>query len=174
MNCDVLRRAGQKIVVNTDMFSGYTTACFSETENRDDLADALVQVVTPIRNSAIVAVRIDQAPAFHSLAKNKSEILETNGIVLDLADDVNKNSNCIVDKKIKELEEELKRLSPEGDKIDLGQLALAVTMLNNRTRNQKLTAAEVHFARDAVRGENLTLDDKDTMLLTPNDVNTTG
>ena len=105
MNVDVMRRAGQKILVSTDMFSGYTTACFTETENREDLADAVVQAVTPVRNSAVLAVRVDQAPAFQSLMKSKSEILESNGIVLDLADDLNKNANCVVDKKIQELED---------------------------------------------------------------------
>ena len=74
-----------------------------------------------------------------------------------------KNSNCSVDKKIRELEEELKRLSPEGDRLSLGQLARAVTMLNNRVRNQGMTAAEIHFSRDTVRGENLNLDDKQLM-----------
>ena len=32
MNLDILKRAGQLIVVNTDLFSGYTTACFTESE----------------------------------------------------------------------------------------------------------------------------------------------
>ena len=99
MNADILRRAGQKIMVNTDLFSGYTTACFTETENREDLAEALVTLVTPIRHSAAVMVRVDQAPAFQSLLKSKSEVLEENGIVLDIAEDFNKNSNCSVDKK---------------------------------------------------------------------------
>ena len=163
MNVDVLRRAGQKIVVNTDQFSGYTTACFTDSEKRDDLEEAIIKVVTPIRHSAAVSVRVDQASAFQSLVKSKSDMLESNGIRLDMAEDFNKNSNCTVDKKIQELEEEFKRLAPEGEKISVGQMAQAITMLNSRVRNQGLTAAEIHFSRDPVRGENLNLDDKQIM-----------
>ena len=34
MNADVMKRAGQNILVNTDMFSGYTTACMLDSEDR--------------------------------------------------------------------------------------------------------------------------------------------
>ena len=159
MNVDVLKRSGQKVLVNTDLFSGYTTACFTDSETRADLEEAILQVITPIRHSAAVLARVDKASAFQSMAKNRSDMLEENGIRLDMAEDYNKNSNCAVDKKIQELEEEFRRLSPEGEKISTGQLAQAVTMLNNRTRNQGLSAAEIHFSRDPVRGENLNLDD---------------
>ena len=160
MNIDVVRRSGQKVVVNTDLFSGYTTACFTDSETRADLEEAILQVITPIRHSAAVLARVDKASAFLSLTKNRSDMLEENGIRLNMAEDYNKNSNCAVDKKIQELEEEFRRLSPEGEKISTGQLAQAVTMLNNRTRNQGLTAAEIHFSRDSVRGEKLNLDDQ--------------
>ena len=160
MNADVIRRAGQKILINTDLFSGYTTASFTDSENSEDLAEAIIKVVTPIRHSASIIVRVDKAGAFVSLSKSGSEILERNGLSIELGDDLNKNSNCSVDRKIQELEEEFKRLSPEGEKLTLGELAQAVTLLNNRIRNQDLTAAEIHFSRDSTRGENLQLDDK--------------
>ena len=160
MNADIVRRAGQKIMVNIDQFSGYMTACFTETENREDLAEALISTVTPIRHSATILVRVDQAPAFQSLLKSPSDALEANGVLLEIGEDFNKNSNCQVDKKIQELEEEFRRLAPEGEKLSMGQLAQAVTMLNNRTRNQNLSAGEIHFSRDPVRGINLNLDDE--------------
>ena len=161
MNTDVVKRAGQNILVNTDMFSGYTTACIIESEDRVDTVKGLIQLVTPIRNSAVVLIRTDKAPAFQSLVRSKDSSLETNGIVLELGDDLNKNSNCIVDRKIRELEEEIRRISPEGEKITIGQLAQAVTMLNNRVRNQTLTSSENHFSCDIIRGDNLNLDDKE-------------
>jgi hypothetical protein len=40
MNADVLKRSGQKILVNTDQFSGYTTACLVDSEKREELAEA--------------------------------------------------------------------------------------------------------------------------------------
>ena len=126
-----------------------------------DTVKCLIQVTTPIRNSALVKIRTDRAPAFQSLVKSKDNSLETNGIILELGDDLNKNSNGIVDGKIQELEEKLKRISPKGEEITIGQLAQAVTLLNNRVRNQKLTSSEIHFSCDMIRGENLNLDDKE-------------
>ena len=42
MNVDVLKRSGQIILVNVDLFSFYITACFSSSEKAEDLADAVI------------------------------------------------------------------------------------------------------------------------------------
>ena len=49
MNIDVMKRAGQMILVNIDIFSFYVTACFTPSEKAEDLAVAIIQSVTPIR-----------------------------------------------------------------------------------------------------------------------------
>ena len=160
MNLDILKRAGQLIVVNTDLFSGYTTACFTESEKIDDLLTAIIQVITPIRHSNIILVRVDQQASLKSISKNGNDTRDSNGINLIPGDDFNKNSNCCVDKRIQELEKELKVISPAGDKISLDQLAKTVTSLNDQKRNQDLSAAEIHVGRDTIRGVNLRFDDK--------------
>ena len=76
-----------------------------------------------------------------------------------LGDDENKNANCIVDKKIQELESEIKKLSCTESKLLVGTLAQAVTNLNSRIRNQGYSAAQTHFSRDENLGVNLSLDD---------------
>ena len=80
MNADVLRRAGQIILVNMDIFSGYTTACFATSETREDMKDAILQIVTPIRHSHAVEIHTDQAPASKSLVTNEHEELTNNGM----------------------------------------------------------------------------------------------
>ena len=160
MNADVMARAGQKILVTTDMFSGYTTACIIETEQRDAMAEGIVQTVTYMRNSPSIQVRSDKAPSLRSLVKNQHRDLIDNGISIILGDDMNKNSNCCVDKKIQELQIEIKRLCPHETKINLSTLSKAVTNLNSRIRNQGLSSSQIHFSRDLVTGENLNLDDK--------------
>ena len=160
MNSDVMARAGQKILITVDMFSGYVNACVINSEKRDDIADGIVQTVTAIRNSQTVQVRSDKAPSLKSLVKTEHRALGDNGITIALGDDINKNSNCVVDKKIQELESELKRFCPQETKISLGTLSRAVTNLNSRVRNQGLSASQIHFSRDLVTGENLHLDDK--------------
>ena len=159
MNVDVMQRASQKLLVNCDLFSGLTTACILDTEQREDMVKGILSLATPIRHCATVQIRVDRAPALKSLANNPDQQLQTNGIILDLGDHLNKNSNCSVDKKIQELENEIKRLCPKETKITSGLLSQAVTNLNNRIRNQGLSASQIHFSRDTNIGTNLHLDD---------------
>ena len=108
-------------------------------------------------------MRVDSAPALKSLQKNGHGDLLENGIKLVLGDDMNKNSNCCVDKKIQELQEEIKKLQQAESKITFATLSRVVTNLNTRIRNQGLSASQIQFSRDSVTGENLNLDDKKLM-----------
>ena len=92
-NVDVIRRAGQKILVNSDLFSGFTTATFLETEGREDMIRGLLTVTTPVRHNHSVSIKADKAPAFTSLVTNPSIELKDNGIHLTIGQDFNKNSN---------------------------------------------------------------------------------
>ena len=67
MNIDVLKRAGQLILVCVDMFSSYVTGCFADSEKSEDLASAIIQAVTPIRRSGSILIRVDQAPGLVKL-----------------------------------------------------------------------------------------------------------
>ena len=145
MNTDVMRRAGQLIMVNCDLFSGYTTACFICTEQKPDMVQGILNLVTPMRHCSKVQLRVDRAPALKSLAENHDQELVDNGITLELGEDLNKNSNCSVDKKIQELEAEIRRLCPKETKLTTGVLCQAVINLNNRIRNQGLSARQIHF-----------------------------
>ena len=76
-------------------------------------------------------------------------------------DELNKNANSVVDKACQEIEEEIKRLEPEGSKISIATLKLAIRNLKSRLRRKgKLSAYEINYARDQHTGENLNLDDK--------------
>ena len=160
MNADVMRRASQLILVNCDRFSNFVTACITPSEKREDMVQSLLSVITPVRHSSSVQVRTDRAKALSSLADRPDPQLAENGIHLDLGDHGNKNSNAAVDKMIQELEAELRRLSPEGQKITTGILSQAVTSLNSRIRSHGYTASQVHFSRDANTGTNLAIKDK--------------
>ena len=159
MNADVLKRASQLILVNTDRFSNFTTATLIESEKREDMAKGLLLVITPIRHNSKVLVRTDRARALLSLSETPDRQLVDNGIELDLKDHGNPNSNASVDKIMQELEGELVKLAPDGGKVDAGILAQAVTNLNNKVRQHGLSASQVHFARDQHTGKNLSIED---------------
>ena len=60
----------------------------------------------------------------------------------------NKNSNAVVDRGCQELEEELRKLSPEGKPISQATLAQAQLQVNKKIRRQgKLSVYEIHAAR---------------------------
>ena len=163
MNIDIMNRASQRIMVNCDLFSGFTTACLTNSEKKEDMITGILNLVTPIRHCATVQVRTDRAPALKSLATNPDPELSSNGILLELGEHLNKNSNCSVDKKIRELEDEIRKLCPKETQISTGLLSQAVTNLNNRVRNQGLSSSQIHFSRDTHIGLNLHLDDKNLM-----------
>ena len=65
-----------------------------------------------------------------------------------------------MDKIIQELEADLRRLSPEGGKLDSSVLSQAVNALDDRVREQGLTASQIHFARDHHLGTNMNISDR--------------
>ena len=85
-------------------------------EQKEDMEQGILQLVTPMRHCTKVLVRTDKAPALRSLAENPDPEFVKNGISLELGDDLNKNSNCSIDKKIQELEAEIRRLCPKERK----------------------------------------------------------
>ena len=123
MNADVLRRASQYIMVNVDRFSNFVTACLTASETREDMVEAILAVVTPVRHCSRVQVRTDRARALSSLAERPDHQLQDNGIDVVLGDHANPNKNASVDKSIQELEAELRRLSPEGKPLSVGTLS---------------------------------------------------
>ena len=134
---------------------------FYDSETSNDLVKAIIQVTTPIRRSPNLVIRVDRAPAFVSLASSSNSLLEATGIKLELADHENKNSNCVFDKAINELEIEIKKLSPDGDPLLLSDLAQATFTLNNKIRKRGMSASEIHFSRDDHDHSNLSFQDKD-------------
>ena len=134
---------------------------FYDSETSNDLVKAIIQVTTPIRRSPNLVIRVDRAPAFVSLASSSNSLLEATGIKLELADHENKNSNCVFDKAINELEIEIKKLSPDGDRLLLSDLAQATFTLNNKIRKRGMSASEIHFSRDDHDHSNLSFQDKD-------------
>ena len=83
MNSDVMKRAGQNVLVTTDMFSGFTSACLLNSESKEDLVQGVLLTTTPLRNSNTVVVRTDQASGFNSLIKSVHPQLSQNGIIID-------------------------------------------------------------------------------------------
>ena len=158
---DVFKKDKQLILVTTDLFSNFTTACFIPSEQKQDLLQGLIQSTTPVRRSDVINVRTDRAPALSSLANTPPPDLIKAGITISLPDQhFNKNTNAKVDKIIQELQLEIKKHCSESRPISSAELARSVTMLNNRIRKSGFSASEVTFARDMADSTNLTITDE--------------
>ena len=156
---DVMRRTRQKVLVIRDQFSSFTLAQFIETENHQDLQNALIKMITPIRANDSVIIRTDQATGFQKLKANKA--LEDLKISIELSDDYSKNGTAVVDKGIQELEREITILHPKESPIDDFILSKALLNLNDRLRrNGNLSAKNILFSRDEKLKENLAINDK--------------
>ena len=149
MNTDIIKRAGQNIMVTMDPFSNYITTTLVNSETKEDLANGIITTTTPIRLSSKIMVWTDRAPALQALARQGNH-LSTIGINIVLPKNAfNKNANCHVDRIIQELEMEIKKLSPMGKPLHPADLAKATLSLNSKIRQSGLTASEAHFSRDS-------------------------
>jgi hypothetical protein len=157
---DIIKHERQLIMVTTDLFSNYTTTCFIQSEQKEDLIGGLIQTTTPVRRAETISIRTDCAPAFRALSRNPSVELLQAGIAVILPDtDHNKNSNAKVDKIIQELQTEIRKLVPLSKPLSNADLAKSTSLLNNRIRKAGFSAGEIQFARDLGDGTNLTLSD---------------
>ena len=159
-HADVIKRASQLIFTIKDHFSSLQNAILIESEKSEDLKNALILLSSTMRKPDLIHVTVDNAPGFNSLINNKDKDLEALKIVLVSTDEFNKNANAVIDKGCQELEEELMRLAPEGNKISQTMLAQTILSLNQKMRRKgTISAYEIHTARDLYTGENLHLDD---------------
>ena len=156
---DVMKILKKNVVVTCDNFLGFISTTFSPTENSKDLLDSLILTIFPFRSSSSATVRIDQAPGFRKLIKKETDMTEL-GLVLEPGEAKNKNALAIVDKKISELQEEIKKVCKVPNTIDVATLAKATAAVNEKIRHQGLSAKEILFSRDQFNNDNIPLEDE--------------
>ena len=160
-HADVIKRAGQNILTVKDHFSSYQDAIIIDSEKAQDLKQGLIILTAAMRRPGQIFVSVDNSPGFKSLSGQPDKDLAKLNIEIIKTDEINKNANAVIDKGCQELEDELKRLEPEGGKISLATLKLAILNLNSKLRRRgNISSYEINTARDQDSGANLQLDDK--------------
>ena len=94
-----------------------------------------------------------------SLIKNPNKLLNQD-IILELGRSKNKNKVPQVDRHIQELEEEIKKLSPEEEIIAEDMLIKATKAVNDKIRSGNFSANEILFRRKQDQSE-ITISDED-------------
>ena len=91
-------------------------------EKEEDLKSGLITLTTPIRYPGPITIVTDWAPGFISAARNDKQLKDLH-INIQLKDQLNRNFNAVVDRACQDLEAELRKLAPEGEKINQATLA---------------------------------------------------
>ena len=160
-HADVIKRASQNILTIKDHFSSFQDATMIPSEKTIDLKEGIIQLISGMRSPGKINISVDNAPGFQTLLQNKDMEMQKLKVFFIKTDELNKNANAVVDRGCQELEEEIRRLSPEGEKLNHADLKLAVLNLNSKLRrNGSLSAYEINSSRDQNTGENLNLSDK--------------
>ena len=161
-HADVIKRAAQNILTIKDHFSSFQDAILINSESAKDLKEGLIIMTSAMRRPKGIFISVDNSPGFKTLLANKDEDLQKLKITMVHTDEINKNSNSIIDKGCQELEREIKQLEPEGAKISTPTLKQAILNLNSKLRRRgNISAYEINSARDQNTGDNLQLDDKE-------------
>ena len=156
---DVLRRSKQFILVLLETSTSFTSACIIPDEKtatlRDNLSTLFVALHSP--DGPPATIRVDPAPGFRALKNDP--VLLTLGITL-------KNGRAkSINKAVAEVEEELRRQTPNELLLPITQLGLsiAISRLNSRLRRQGLSAYELWTHRDQYSNTQLPIDDINTI-----------
>ena len=158
-HADVIRRQSQYLFTIRDNFSSYTAARIIKNENHQELKKAIIDTVMAMKLAGNCSIRVDNGTGFSPLSDKKDPDLNKLNIDIIKTDVFNKNGNAVIDKACTELEQELKRIEPDGRPVSNTTLQLAVEKVNTKLRrNGQISAYEIHFNRDMYTGKNLNLD----------------
>ena len=146
-SADIIRRSKQCILVVTDALTQHTSTSIVKSESSDDIFNGIMKAIMPFKPTTLQThIKVDAAPGLVSLIK-KPERLLNQGIILHPGRVKNKNKVAQVDRRIQELESELRKMSPEGEAITDNILIAATKTLNDKIRNNNFSANEILFRR---------------------------
>ena len=98
-------------------------------ERAQDLKSGIINLTTSVRHPGPITVVTDSAPGFISLAKGDKDLRDLH-VTLTLKDHLNESYNAVVDQACQDMEQEIRKLAPEGKKISPFLLAKATISVN--------------------------------------------
>ena len=158
-SADVLRGNSQFILLLRESISSFTDAMIIADEKSASLRDGIITLASKFRSSLShpAVIRTDPASSLRSLVNDRA--LKSHSMSIQLGDEKNPNKNPIAEAGIKELRAELVKIQPLGGKITPVVLSQAVSNMNSRIRQNKLSSYEVWTQREMTTGDSLQLND---------------
>ena len=158
-SADVLEDYKQRILVIRENLTSYTDACIIQNQTKAALKSAIIALVTRLKLGDSCKIRVDNQSSLSSL-KSDCTLIPL-GISLETGHPKNVNKNAGAEKAIRELREQIVKLSPHGGPIDASTLARAIAHLNDVIRHSGFSSKELLYSREKNTGENIRLDDKE-------------
>ena len=158
-NADVLKEASQKIFVLRENLTSFTETKFVKDETKQTLREAIIVLTSKLRSDKGIVIRVDAQSSLKALKEDR--VIKSEQIEIDVGTAKNKNKNSVAEKCIRELREEILRISPHGGKISELALAKATRNLNSRIRYSGYSARELWVKRDQDSGKGLQFEDEE-------------
>ena len=157
---DVVKREGQLVLLVRENVSALTHATLLLSESSQSLKDGLITTISRFRppSGDEVKIRVDGASGFQALLTDS--LLESYHIKIEIGEIKNCNKNPISERSVSEFHNELCKLKPSGGRITDAELAVVVSNMNSRVRENGYSSLEVWTMRDQITGEKLPIEDK--------------
>ena len=120
-NADVMEESGQLILVIREDLTSFTDSMLIKNQTKPALKDALIVITSRLKLGSHLNIRVNGQSSLASLRTDKS--LVHLGIFLDVGQPNNVIKNANADEAIRELLEQLVRLSPHGGPVSDATLA---------------------------------------------------
>ena len=156
-NADVMEESGQKILIMRENLTSFTDAIFIKNQTKPVIREAIIILASRLKIGNKLVVRVDGQSSLASLRTDT--ILKDLNICLEVGRPKNANKNAVADKAIRELREQIIKLSPHGGPISSSTLARAISFLNSIIRAPGRSSQELWLSRDSSSGANIQISD---------------
>ena len=163
---DRLKRDRQLTLLLRKTVTSYTAACIVSYEKQTTLREASACLATELHPldgpPPPAGIRVDPAPGF--MALRNDETLKSLRLSFEIGRVKNPNKNPVVEKAVRELEEELLKQEPTSGPVSQLGLFIAVARLNSCIRYSALSARELWTQRSQFTHEQLPISDRENLL----------
>ena len=157
-NADVMEDYSQKILILRCNLTSFSITDFVKDQRKDTLREALTVLSSKIRLAPNITIRLDGQASFKSLVNDQG--LDQQGISLVIGHSKNVNKNSPAEKSVRELRDEILKISPSGGPISPAILAKATRNMNCLIRHSGRSAVELWTCRDQTSGARIDINDQ--------------
>ena len=152
-NTDVMEESGQKILFMRENLTSFTETLFIKNQTKPVLRETIIILASKLKIGSKLIIRVDGQSSLVSLRIDAA--LKDLNVYLEIGHPKNANKNAVADKTIRELREQIVKLSPHGGHLSAATLARATSFLNSIIRASGRSSQELWLSQDSISGANI-------------------